>query len=287
MRAPDGVYALRYSHRTASRKGEHFYGHASDCDVAWPIDYFTWVAIHGGRVVVVDAGFTPEEAAARGDRPYHATPIALLARLGVGAEVVDELVLTHLHYDHTGHVDAYPNARVLVQRAERDFWRSRLADRGDYAHLHRPGDLDALDRLASAGRVELLDGDHQVDDRVSLHHVGGHTPGMQVVRIVTTDGVVVLASDASHFYANFEEDRPYGVVHELPAMFAAFDRLRELAGDDGVIVPGHDPRVLDRHHVVDGTDGLIVRLAPRAKRETSALPDPTDPTHPSTEGAPA
>lgn len=308
MRAPDGVYALRYAHRTVSLKGEHFYGHPADCHDAWPIDYFTWVAIHDGRVVVVDAGFTPAEAAERGDRPYHATPVELLARLGVGAGEVDDLVLTHLHYDHTGHLDAYPNARVHVQRAERDFWRSGFAARGAYAHLHRPGDLDTLERLIDAGRVELLDGDHRLDDRVTLHHVGGHTPGMQVVRVATDAGVVVLASDASHFYANLEEDRPYGVVHELPAMYAAFDRLRELAGDDGVVVPGHDPRVRDRHDAVDGAGGFIVRLlppgaaAPReasargedsalgersARREASTPPDLNDRNQPSTEGAPA
>lgn len=290
MRAPDGVYALRYAYRTASLKGEHFYGHPADCHDEWPIDYFTWVVLHDGRTIVVDAGFTPDEAAARGDRPYLATPVDLLARLGVGAGEVSELVLTHLHYDHTGHLDAYPNARVLVQRAERDFWRSPFAVRGANHHLHRPGDLDTLDRLAGAGRVELLDGDHRIDERVTLHLVGGHTAGMQVVRVDTDAGPVVLASDASHFYANLDEDRPYGVVHELPAMYAAFDRLRELAGDRGVIVPGHDPRVRDRHEHVD-PGGSIVRLAPDAEaRHEPAVPDEasaTDQTHPSTKGAPA
>ena len=63
----------------------------------------------------------------------------------------------------------------------------------------------------------------------------------------TAGGAVVLASDATHFYANLQEDRPFAIVHSLPGMYDAFDRLRELAGgDDARIVPGHDPLVLER-----------------------------------------
>lgn len=81
---------------------------------------------------------------------------------------------------------------------------------------------------------------------VTVHHVGGHTPGLQVVRIRTVRGHAVIASDASHFEANLREDRPFSIVHTLPAMYDAFDRVRELADDLDLIVPGHDPIVLQR-----------------------------------------
>ncbi|MGO1769022.1 MAG: N-acyl homoserine lactonase family protein [Microbacterium sp.] len=265
-RAADGVYALRYAHRTASVKNEHFYEHFSDCMGPWPIDYFTWVSIHDGRVVVIDTGFTPEEAARRGDRPYTASPVQLLARLGISADEVDDVVLTHLHYDHTGFVDAYPRATIHVQRDELDFWQTPMAVRGAYEHLLNGRDLQALLELESAGRVAVADGVVELDDRTSLHLVGGHTAGTQVVRIVGSDGAVVLASDASHFYANIEGDHPYGVVHELPRMYLAFDRLHELAGDDGVIVPGHDPRVRARHAPLPDDDA-IVPLSPATARD--------------------
>jgi glyoxylase-like metal-dependent hydrolase (beta-lactamase superfamily II) len=71
---------------------------------------------------------------------------------------------------------------------------------------------------------------------------------MQVVRVDTGSGPVVLASDATHYYANLQEDRPYAIVHSLPGMYDAFDRVRALAGgDDDRIVPGHDPLVLERY----------------------------------------
>ena len=64
-----------------------------------------------------------------------------------------------------------------------------------------------------------------------------------------------MASDASHFYENFEQDKPYAIVTDLPDMYAAFDRLRELAGAGGVVVPGHDPRIRERHPRLPGSDG--------------------------------
>lgn len=257
-----GVYALRYAYRSESVKGEHFSGHPDDCRAAWPIHYYTWVAVHGDGVTVVDAGFTPEEAQRRGARTYLASPLELLGELGIDRGDVGDLVLTHLHYDHTGYLAAYPNARLWVQRREVDFWHGPFASRGANARLRPHADLERLTELARAGRVTLLDGDVDITSRVSVHLVGGHTAGTQVVRVDGADGVVVIASDASHFYANLEQDHPYAVAHDVPAMHAAFDRLVELAGPHGVVVPGHDPLVIERHEPVPGTGDRIIRLRP-------------------------
>jgi hypothetical protein len=68
---------------------------------------------------------------------------------------------------------------------------------------------------------------------------------MQIVRVATEAGMVVLASDASHFYENINSERPYAVVDSLPSMYGAFDRIRQLASDSKYIIPGHDPAVMD------------------------------------------
>lgn len=252
------VYALRYAYRTESFKGEHFHGYAKDCHDRWPIDYFTWVIVQNGVPYVFDAGFTPEEAERRGHRTYLGSPVELLGELGFAPGDVAALVLSHLHYDHTGYLDAYPNARILVQQAELEFWEGPYSHRGAYSHLRPDNDLVSLRKLADSGRVELLEGDIEVVPGITAHLVGGHTAGTQVLRVETPQGPIVLASDASHFYANFEGDRPYGAVHQLDRMYAAFDTLHALAGREGVIVPGHDPLVPSRHEPLP--DPRIVRL---------------------------
>lgn len=261
MTTADGVYALRYAYRTESFKGEHFHGYSSDCHDRWPIDYFTWVIVQDGVPRVFDTGFTRAEADSRGARTYLGSPIELLAELGFGADEVVDVVLSHLHYDHTGHLAHFPNARLHVQSSELEFWEGPYARRGAYVHLRPHDDLLILRELVDAGRVALLDGDAELAPGITIHLVGGHTAGTQVVRVATDAGPVVLASDASHFYANVDEDRPYGAVHQLDRMYAAFDTLRALAGADGVIVPGHDPRVVERHEPLDAAR-RIIRLRP-------------------------
>lgn len=252
------VYALRYAYRTESFKGEHFHGYAQDCHDQWPIDYFTWVIVHDGVPYVFDTGFTPEEAERRGHRTYLGSPVELLGELGFAPEDVAVVVLSHLHYDHTGYLDGYPNARLLVQQDELEFWEGPYSSRGAYAHLRPNNDLLSLRALVDSGRAELVNGDHEVVPGITAHLVGGHTAGTQVLRVETSQGPIVLASDASHFYANFEGDRPYGAVHQLDRMYAAFDTLQVLAGHQGVIVPGHDPQVPSRHEQL--ADPRIVRL---------------------------
>ncbi|MEI9985209.1 MAG: MBL fold metallo-hydrolase [Aliidongia sp.] len=91
------VFALRYATREA-RRSEHFIG-GDPHDAPMPMDYFVWLIRGAGRVIAVDCGFTAEVAAQRG-RNFLRCPVDALALLGVEAGAVQDLVLTHLHYDH-------------------------------------------------------------------------------------------------------------------------------------------------------------------------------------------
>jgi len=241
------VFAVRYAHREA-RRAEHFYGPSplDPHDAPMAMDYFLWAIVGDGAPVVVDAGFRPETAKRRG-RDLVADPIAVLAAVGVDAAEVRDVVLTHLHYDHSGYLAAFPRARFWVQERELAFWTGRHAARGEIGRIVEPPDIVELVRLNFERRVRFVVGDEQMADGIGLHLVGGHAPGLQVVTVETGDGPLVLASDAAHFYANLELDRPYAIVHSLPGMYDAFDRVRALSGgDDTRIVPGHDPLVLER-----------------------------------------
>lgn len=253
------IYAVRYATREA-RRGEHFYG-GDPHDGPMPMDYFVWAVVSSEQTVVVDAGFTADVATRRG-RTLLRTPMEGLAMLGIDCAHVRHVVLTHLHYDHVGNLDAFPEATFHVQEAEMAFWTGRHAGRGHFRALVEPEDVLFLVRENFARRVHYVRGTAEVLPGLSVHHVGGHAAGLQVVWVETERGAVVLASDAAHYYANIDEDRPFSLVHTLPEMYDAFDTVRALADSPTHIVPGHDPLVMERYPAAGpGLVGVAVRIA--------------------------
>ncbi len=240
------VYAIRFAERDAFR-GEHFHGYDARAGEPHPTTYYIWLAISDQHTVVIDTGISPDRAAAIAGLRYRTSPVAALAALDVTADAVDHVVLTHLHYDHTGTASDFENATYVVQESEIDYWTSPWATRiFRESWLIEDDDLAHLRAAEAAGRVHLATGDATILPGLSVHLVGGHTAGMQVVRIQTRGGSVVLASDASHFYENLDDDRPFPILSTMTGMYAAFDRIKQLADTPNLIVPGHDPLVLDR-----------------------------------------
>jgi len=252
------IYAVKYAERDA-RRPEHFLG-GDPHDVPMPMDYFVWVVSGGGMTWVVDTGFGEDDAARRGRRLVRSTTEAL-ATVGVDAAGVTDVVLTHLHYDHAGGWDQFPEARFHVQDREMAFATGRHMSRPALNQPFTADHVAELVRAVYAGRVVFHDGDEDLAPGLSVHLIGGHTDGLQVVRVETAPGALVLASDASHYYENMETGRPFPIVFDVGAMVQGYDTLRRLASTPEAIVPGHDPLVLDRYPpAAAGLEGIAVRL---------------------------
>jgi len=250
------IYAIRYAH--LERMSDLNFLGGDDHAQPMPLDYFVWVIRSGERTLVVDTGF--DAAAAQRRRRTLLRPVAEgLAALGVDCAAVRDVIITHLHYDHAGNVPLFPAARFHVQDAEMAYCTGRAMT---HAHLAAPFDAEnvvEMVRRVFDGRVVFHAGDVQLYPGVSLHHLPGHTLGLQVVRVDTERGPVVLASDAIHFWANLERATPYPVVADVAAYLEALRRLRTLAPSIDHIIPGHDPAVL-RKFPAEGAVADIVRL---------------------------
>ena len=101
-------------------------------------------------------------------------------------------------------------------------------------------------RRVYAGRVRFHEGEAQIAPGVTVHRVGGHSGGLQVVRVHTERGWLVLASDASHFIENRTQRSPFPIVLHVGDMLEGHRICEELADGDDFIIPGHDPLVLER-----------------------------------------
>lgn len=238
------VYALRYA-RHERRASENFLG-GDPHDGPMPMDYFVWLVRDATRTLVVDTGFNAEAAAHRG-RELLRCPAEGLKRLGVDAAQVLDVIVTHLHYDHIGNFDLFPRATFHLQDDEMYFATGR--------HMSNPAQSGAYDvesvvgmvREVYKGRVRFHDGDAEIAPGLTVHRIGGHTLGLQAVRIHTARGYVVLASDASHYYANMTDRRPFPIVYDVEAMISGWAHCRSLADSNEHVIPGHDPLVMLRY----------------------------------------
>ena len=254
------VYAVKYAERDGHR-GEHFLGGDPHEDDPMPMDYFVWAIVGGGRTWVVDTGFGQRDADARGRRLLRSAAEGL-ALIGTDASLVSDVIITHLHYDHVGGFDQFPLARFHVQDREVAYATGRHMTTRALNHAFTPQHIAEFVLAVHAGRVVFHDGDAQLAPGLTIHRVGGHTDGLQVVRVQTERGWLVLASDASHFYENMDAARPFPIVFHVGDMLDGYHRMRELADSDDLIVPGHDPQVLERFPpVCDALAGIACRLA--------------------------
>jgi len=268
---PFELFAIRYAHLGNRHPGENF-ALADPHEFASDIDYFIWVLRRSDAEYVVDTGFAQEAATRRG-RELLRSPAEALRLLNIDAAQVKDVILTHLHYDHAGTLDRFPRARFHVQDREVFYATGRHMA---HAPLRAPFDVEnvlEMVRQVYAGRAVFHDGDTELVPGLNLYRVGGHSAGLQILRVWTRRGWVVLASDASHLYAHFQGGRIFPVVYNVGEMLEGYQLLYRLADSPDHIVPGHDPLVMKLYPAPrPELEGIVARLdvAPASALETHA-----------------
>jgi glyoxylase-like metal-dependent hydrolase (beta-lactamase superfamily II) len=252
------VFAIRYATRDA-RRADNFIG-GDPHDGPMPMDYFTWVVVGLDRVVLVDTGFT-EETALRRKRKFLRCPIESLKFVGVDPEAVTDVVITHLHYDHAGNFHKLPNARFHLQDREMAFATGRHMRYPYFGHGFNVEDVVGMVRLNFKRKIEFHDGDAELAPGLTLHLAAGHTAGLQVVRVNTQRGNVVLASDSSHYYEHIQTRRPFIAVFNVGDALDSYEKVERLALSARHIIPGHDPLVMQRYPAPSpALKDIVVRL---------------------------
>lgn len=253
------VYAIRYA-RMPRKRSDNFIG-GDPHDGPMPMDFFVWLLRAPGHIVLVDTGFSASTAEVR-KRDWMQCPIEALGKLGVRAEDVRDVILTHLHYDHAGNIDKLPRARFHVQDAEMDYATGRCMCFESIRHAYSVEDVTLLVRHVYQERVVFHDGDSELAPGLQLMRIGGHTKGLQAVRVRTRRGWVVLASDASHYYENMDDRRPFPIVYNVADMLSGHFRLYAEADSPDHVVPGHDPQVLQCYPAYAGESDIAVLHEP-------------------------
>lgn len=256
----DAVYeilAIRYGH--LDRTATHNFLGGDVHDVPMPLDYYVWLIQGGGRRWLLDTGFDAATGEGRGRRLVRPVEAGLRA-VGVEPDSIRDIIISHMHYDHAGNHELFPNARYHLQDEEMAFCTGRSMCHAVMRAPFEAADVQSMVGKLFADRLVFHDGEAELAPGLTLHRVGGHTRGLQVVRVRTQRGWVVLASDAAHFYANWQQRRPFPIVDNVAAYLEAYRVIERLADSPDHVIPGHDPLVLARYPLARPDVEAIVRL---------------------------
>lgn len=253
------AFAVKFSAQAERRRYENFIV-ADPHDGPAPLFFYVWVIRNADRTIVLDTGFDAEEAKRRG-RPFDGLPRDVLAMMGVDSTKVGDVILSHLHWDHAGRLDDFPAATFHVQDKEVEFATGRCMCHRFFRRSFNAEHVVGLVRRVHEEKVRFHDGEDVIAPGVTVHHIGGHTMGMQCVRVMTRRGPVVLASDSVHFYENMDTGAPFPTVYNVADMIEGWETLKRLAASRDHIVPGHDPKVMEIYPAAsEALAGRVVRL---------------------------
>ncbi len=256
------IYAIRYATMTG-RQPHQNYLMPDVHNEGFDLDYFVWLIRGKDGDILVDTGFNHVAAQER-SRTLTINPADALKQFGVAPDSIRDVVITHLHYDHAGNLDRFPNARFHLQDREMSFATGRCMCHGLLRHPFSAEDVTLMVRHVFSDRVVFHDGDDEIAPGVTLHHIGGHSDGLQVVRVETERGPVVLASDAAHYYGNMQRGNPFPIIYNLGDMMEGWKTVERLAGHADRVIPGHDPMVRELYpRASDKVDAVALHKSPK------------------------
>jgi glyoxylase-like metal-dependent hydrolase (beta-lactamase superfamily II) len=237
------VYAIRYATIPDFQVSQLVAGAdpARKTDIAMMV----WLLKGNGRNILVDAGFYREQFFKQWHVTDYVKPSESLRRAGLAPDDITDVIISHMHWDHADGMDLFPKARIWIQKDELEYyagsaWQSRRTHGGI-----DPDDVLAVVKLNVQGRVGLVNGDAQeVLPGITCYTGGKHTYASQFVAVNTAGGVVVLASDNMYLYENLEKHVPIAATLDADSNLRAQDRMKQLAANPKLIIPGHDPAVM-------------------------------------------
>ena len=244
------IYGIRYTTQP-SRPASITYLWGDAAEETGGLDYYSWLLVSNDRAIVIDTGAAEQKVKALG-RDWLARPTDALRRLGVDPGHVEDLIISHAHWDHVGDLASFPKAKFYMNDLEME---SITGPDMSYALLREAYHMDEAQQIAGLvyeDRLTFLPGDGTFAPGVEYTLIGGHSAGQLALTVNTERGPVVLATDAIHFWQEVEKERAFIIFHDLRQMLAGYRKLNSMVGGDlGRLIPGHDTLIAKRYPVVE------------------------------------
>jgi len=168
-----------------------------------------------------------------------------LAKSGITPEQITDVILTHLHFDHTGGstkleegkwIPAFPNAKYHVQKKHFE-WAINPSER-DRASFVQNRFLP----LVENGMLNFIDGPGQFDDEIEFLIINGHTFGQQMVKVSDTSNTLLYCGDLMPFSSHIPV--PYVMGYDLQPIVTVEEKrniLPRAVAENWKLYFEHDP----------------------------------------------
>ncbi|MFT3965526.1 MAG: N-acyl homoserine lactonase family protein [Sphingobium sp.] len=242
-----------------------------------------WLVQGEGRNILVDSGMTDIPLINRrlkvdGIGGGHSALSAALAEEGLQPGDIGHVVLTHLHFDHAENLDLFPDACIVVQRAE---LLAAIDPVPSQRIFYWKSTIDNLLARKRPSQMLLVDGDHDLLPGIRLLSVPSHTEGMQVVIVDTAKGKAALVSDLGDHYRYWFPADARATTHPQRSLAGAFltgnirsegervwqRAMQRVLDSSDIVVPAHDFRIPRRipdewFAIPDSTEGDLAHVPP-------------------------
>jgi glyoxylase-like metal-dependent hydrolase (beta-lactamase superfamily II) len=198
----------------------------------------------GGKNILVDTGCYHENVVKGKGIQNLVKASEAVAKLGLSAADITDVVITHMHWDHADGMDLFPKAKIWIQKDEYTYYTGAAWQAGGKHGGIEPEDVLTIVKLNTQNQVNLVDGDdREIIDGIRVYTGGRHTFASQYVSVRMATGIAVIASDNMYLYENLEKRASIAQTFDADSNLKAQDRMKQIASRPDLVVPGHDPLV--------------------------------------------
>lgn len=164
---------------------------------------------------------------------------------GLKPDDITDVILTHLHFDHTGGstkiennkiIPSFPNAKYFVQRKNFE-WAMKPSDRDKGSYIK-----ENFEPLAKERVLNLIDGETDFDENISFKVINGHTIAQQMIMISDSSASLLYCCDLIPFVSQIRI--PYIMGYDIQPLVTVEEKKKylKLAADENwMLYFGHDP----------------------------------------------
>src|SRR5579885_2961539 len=237
------IYAIKYATLKQFPLGGLVEGESRNTRL--DIGMYIFLIKGGGKNILFDCGFYRPQFLRQWKPADYEIPSAAVERMGLKAADISDVIISHIHWDHADGFDLFPNAKIWIQKEELEYYAGDAWSGGKRRTAADPDDIVGLVKMNTEGRLNLVNGDaQQILPGITAYTGGKHTYQSQFIGVKTAEGTVVLASDNMYMYMNLEKHKPIAATLDRESNLRAQDRMKTLASNPKLIIPGHEPAVM-------------------------------------------